>query len=151
MFKFARRKAQVQVQSFLRRLLDRTAPNLPLWGEESRGEGRSNRTVPVLLVPLEDGKLQTDHVVFALTKDVSSRGLALTLPQPLRLGEVVIAVSSEGGVEYVRGTVRQNAPMGGGFWQLGIELRSRVVAEDWPQVKELARFAARLRPKSRGE
>ena len=51
---FTRKQDQSQIQGYLRRICDRTSPNLPRL-DESRGDSRQNRTFPILLTPWENG------------------------------------------------------------------------------------------------
>lgn len=90
MFSFKTRKKQVDVHQLLRRAMDATTPNRPPTQGESRWEDRSNRTIPVLLVPYADEQPVGDEHTIALTKNLSSQGVALVLPQPFRAEQVLI-------------------------------------------------------------
>lgn len=144
MFSFATRKKQNEVQRLLRRAMDTTSPNRPPLDGELRGESRSNRTLPVLLVACVDGRPTAEERIIALTKDFSSRGVAVVLPQPFRAEHVLIAFWLEGHPEFVRGQVRQNVPLGGGYWQLGVELTERLSIATSPELGALLPLAARL-------
>ena len=85
-----------------------------------------------------------EEVAYALTKDFSDRGLALVLPQPFRAVDVVVGLWL-GSPRFVLAEVRQNAALGGGFWQLGIEI-TELVDSGSPAIRPLAPLATRLIP-----
>jgi len=147
MFSFLRRGKQAEVHRIIRRMLDEgVLPTLP-GGKEERWENRSNRTLPVLLVPIDNGEPRTDEATTALTKNLSSQGLALVLHQPFWAEGVAIGLWHEGSAEFVRGEIRQNVPLGGGFWQLGIELTEPLSLDEHPELEDLLPLAARLDPR----
>ena len=147
MFSFRRRSRQVDVHKLIRRLIDSSSPNLPPVKGNSRWEDRSNRTLPVLLIPMDDQRPQTAEAAPAITKNLSSQGLALVLHQPFWAEGVLIGFWHDGEPEFVRGEIRQNAPLGGGFWQLGIELTERVTSAELPEIEDLLGLVARLDPR----
>ncbi len=145
MFSFTTRKKHLEVHRLLRRAMDATTPNRPPIEGESRWEERSNRTIPVLLAPYAEGCPCLGEHAIALTKDLSSQGVAIVLPQPFRADEVVIGFWLENRPEFLLGRVRQNAPLGGGYWQLGIELTERLDPSPNPATESLLPLIARLR------
>ena len=147
MFSFRKRARQVDVHKLIRRLIDSSSPNLPPVQGNSRWEDRSNRTLPVLLIPIDDQQPQTDEAATAITKNLSGQGLALVLHQPFWAEGVLIGFWHDGEPEFVRGEIRQNAPLGGGFWQLGIELMERVTRAEMPGIESLLDLVARLDPR----
>ena len=146
MFSFGKRKKQLEVHRLIRRAVDASSPNLPPSDGELRWENRSNRTIPVLLAPFEGGELSLREMTIALTKNLSGQGLALVLHQPFRAESVVVGFWEEGEAEFVLGEVRQNVPLGGGYWQVGLELTERICAADYPALEALVPQAARLVP-----
>jgi hypothetical protein len=146
MFSFRKRNTQVDVHKLIRRLIDSSCPNMPPLSGNSRWEDRSNRTIPALLIPLADGEPQLHEAATAVTKNLSSQGLALVLHQPFWAEGVLIGFWHDGAPEFVRGEIRQNAPLGGGFWQLGIELSERLQADSLPDAHRLVALTARLDP-----
>jgi len=101
--------------------------------------------LPALLTPWEQGKPVVDESTYAITKDFSERGLSLTLPQPFKADQIVVGLWL-GSPRFVLGEIRQNTPLGGGFWQLGVELTDFLSAAEHPQVESLVPLAARLVP-----
>ena len=145
MFSFDTRRRLCEVRDFMRRLVDLTTPNLPPLEGETRSEGRSNRALPALLTPWEHGEPVVNESIYAVTKDFSERGLSLTLPQSFKADQIVVGLWLES-PRFMLGEVRQNTPLGGGFWQLGVELTDFLDASEYPQVKSLVPLAARLLP-----
>jgi len=153
-FFFRERKKQVELRNCLRRLLDTTSPNLPPLEGDCRSDDRHNRTLPVLLVPWEDGGPVVNEASVALTKDFSDLGMALVLQQPFRAEQVVVAFrmasdpQREGGstLYFMLGRLRQNTSTGGGFWQLGILLEELLNQADCPQLKPLVPLTSSLLP-----
>ncbi|HJT30976.1 MAG TPA: hypothetical protein VJ783_02835, partial [Pirellulales bacterium] len=120
MFWFANRNKPLAVHKIIRRLINNSSPNtIPLDGD-ARWETRCNRTIPVLLAPYDHDELSVSEAAYALTKNLSSQGLALVLHQPFRAEQVVVGFWSGDDAHFVLGHVRQNVPLGGGFWQLGL-------------------------------
>ena len=143
------RKQRVECYPFVRKICDLTAPNMPSV-EEGRCERRYNRSLPVILCPWKDEELFTDKCVMAITKDISDQGLSLILTHPLGADQMIIAF-------WLRAAeleepwcfrVRQRSewPLGGGFWQIGFELREYMNREWREKLKALRPVAAGLLP-----
>lgn len=148
MFAFDNRKRLCEVRRFVRQLVDLTSPNVsPLEGE-ARTENRSNRALPALLVPWENDQPVVDESTYAITKDFSDRGLALVLPQPFKSVLVVVGLWLDS-PRFALAEVRQNVPLGGGFWQIGVELTRLLDSTESPQVQPLLPLAARLVPRAK--
>lgn len=143
---FSKRKKHNEVHAFIRRVTDNTCPTLSPLDGEARWEGRWNRTIPVLLAPFEDEDVVVDDTAHALTKNLSSQGAALVLHQPFRTELVVVGFLIDDSQGFVLGEVKQNVPIGGGFWQLGIEFRKMIVPGDYPGLKQLDSALGRLNP-----
>jgi hypothetical protein len=141
---FQSRDKHLEVHRVIRRLINASTPNrIPLRGE-SRWELRSNRTMPVLLVPYDDNELSVGELAYALTKNLSGQGLALVLHQPLRAEQVVIGIWSGGEAHFVSAAVRQSIALGGGFWQIGVEAVEMLSTARSPELTRLLPWAARL-------
>lgn len=150
MFSFSKRKSQIEARDFIRRLVDQTSPSVPPLEGEFRSENRANRTIPTLLTPWEDAQPVVDESTYALTKDFSDRGISLVLHQPLKAEQVVVGFWLESPC-FILGNVRQNVPLGGGFWQLGVELGALLDPARFPQIQPLLPLTTRLLPRPRQE
>ena len=143
---FHKRDKHIEIHRIIRRLINASTPNrIPLKGE-SRWELRSNRTIPVLLAPYDHNELSVGEVAYALTKNLSSQGLALVLHQPFRAKRLVVGIWSHEAAHFVAGTVRQSVPLGGGFWQIGVETTELMSTASSPELMRLVPLAARLDP-----
>ncbi|HWB13425.1 MAG TPA: hypothetical protein VG826_29645 [Pirellulales bacterium] len=107
---------------------------------------RSNRTIPVLLVPYDNNVLSVGELAYALSKNLSSGGLALVLHQPLRAEQVVVGFWSNVEAYFVSAAVRQSVPLGGGFWQIGVQALEVLSPACVPDLRQLMPWAARLDP-----
>ena len=157
MFSFGRAKShqsKEEIRSLLYRITDLTSPNLPPLDGEERTQNRSNRSLPILLAPWINNAPNVDEVTTALTKDFSDRGLSVVLHQPLRFETVVVGLLLSrnehdllgGEPRFVLGEVRQNVPLGGGFWQLGIEFSEILSVGYHKELKSLIPLTAQLVP-----
>ena len=95
--------------------------------EGPRLEGRVSLVVIVLVVPLEQGKPAVRQAFAAVTKEFSTSGVSLVLPEPLGLDEVVLGLRWENEMKWVRTTAKHLSPLGAGFYQLGFRLTDIVL------------------------
>jgi hypothetical protein len=154
MFSFNRRKHRQQVARLLRRLADVTSPNLRSSDRNDRTEDRVNRSCPVVVAPWTDIGPDPDRCITAVSKDFSDRGLALITQHPLGCEDVVVgfilpARDSENlrpPPNFAIAKVRQFVPLGGGFWQIGLELVRMVDPSRSEAFGRLETMAAKLTP-----
>jgi hypothetical protein len=141
-----------QLRATLRRICDLTSPNLPRL-DDCRGEGRQNRSIPVLVTPWQDGVPVVEETTTALTKDISDSGVSLTLPGPFRVHEIAIGFwvpddNYNAHAWFLLGVTRESVPIGGGFWGLGVDtVRPLGLSE----VEELVPMVEKRLPPSRIE
>lgn len=147
MFPFRQRPKHPDVHKVIRRFLSTVRPESGPLEREARWEYRLHRTAPVLLAPYDDDELSLNEATYALTKNLSDSGLALVLPQPFRAEQLAIGFWFGEQGHFVLGQVRQNVPLGGGFWQLGIELSETLDPSQSPAVGRMLTLAARLDPR----
>ena len=149
MFSFKARKKQVDIWPHLRRIVDLTATVFPIPGE-SRTENRYNRTIPVLLCPLENGRPVEDRSEFVITRDICDRGVGVILNHSFDAEEAVVgfSVPSEGANEplFFRGATQSNTAIGGGFWLLGVELQEFMNPDHREVLERLVPLTAELCP-----
>ena len=112
----------------------------------NRVDSRSNRTLPLVLVPWIDETPRPDGAVTALTKNLSSHGLTVLYVDPVEAEEVVVGFCIESQPYFVLGNIRHRTPLGGGFFQLGIELTRILTATDEPALETLVEATAGLAP-----
>jgi hypothetical protein len=146
MFSFKKRKKLLEVNQFIRRVIDTTSPNIPYIGGELRNEGRANRTIPILITPHDEDELRIGETCFAVTKDLSSQGVAVVIQQPFPAKQVMLGFWDEAQCVFAKGIVCYRAPLEGGFWQLGVQISEIVCTADSKELAQLAELAERLRP-----
>ncbi|MBN1590383.1 MAG: hypothetical protein JW888_12785 [Pirellulales bacterium] len=137
MFSLFSRNRQRDVQNFVLNLINNRCPGRRLGGEELRLESRVNLTLVVLVVPIENGRLQVDRRVFAVSKEFSSTGTSLVLDRPQPFGEVILGFERRNSLTFVLGEARHLDPMGGGFFQMGFRLRRIVSTDEYPELESI--------------
>jgi len=126
-----------EVQSFMLNLVNNNCPGLTGLAEGPRLERRVNLTVVVIVIPLEKGKAQVDERFAAVTKEFTSRGVALVLADCRAADQVILGFRWERSMKFVLAQARHLSPMGGGFWQLGLRLKEVVHPDDYPELEDL--------------
>ena len=131
-------------RSFLSRTINLTSPNLPGTMGEYRSQSRYNRTIVVGLFPWGKKGPAKGEPTVAITKDVSETGLALVTQHLVECSEWLIGfppTEREGvGTErpfFTVGNVLQATSLGGGYWQVGVDLRD-VPAKHHHHIESLA-------------
>jgi hypothetical protein len=149
MFSFNARKKRGDVRRYLARICDHTTPNYAAPCEDERAKNRHNRSIPTLICPWENGMPCVDEAAFVLTKDISDAEIGIVSNQPICANEVLVALWPGEEVSqtpwFFLCEVRRNAPLGGGFWILGVELIEFANAEYQNLIKPLMPLAERLR------
>jgi len=149
MFSYNARKNRCDVRKYLARICDLTTPNYAAPSDDERAENRRNRSIPTLICPWEDNVPCVDEAAFVLTKDISDAGIGIVANQPICAHEVLVALWPNDEVSdapwFFLSKVIRNAPLGGGFWILGIELTEFATAEYQDLVRPLLPLAERLR------
>ena len=125
------------VQSFILKVVNNNCPELAALIEGPRLEQRVNLTVVVLIVPVENGKLITKKAFTAVTKEFSTTGLAVVIDEPKGLDEVIVGFRWEREKTFVRATAKHLNPMGGGFYQLGLQMTEMAHPGEYPELESL--------------
>ncbi len=132
-------KKRIQgVQSFILQLVNHNCPEVEAMRDGPRLEGRMNLVIPVLIIPVESGKIHTERSFTALSKEFSTSGLAVALDGPMGLDEVIIGFRWEQAMIFVRATARHLNPIGGGFFQLGFELIEMLHIGDHAELRSMS-------------
>lgn len=131
------RKKLLAVQNSIIRIINNNCPELKAFLEGPRRDKRVNLTLVVLVVPLEDGKLQTDKAFYAVTHNLSATGVGIVLDRQLGLDEVILGFRVEGDMTFIRATAKHIKQMGGGFHCLGLEMTEVVPSSQFPQLTKL--------------
>ena len=150
MFSLGRRKKIVNLQRYLRRIVDRTAPNNGVSMDVARTENRYNRIIPTLLSPWTDGRVDVGRSLLALTKDIADHGIGVITNHPFPRGDVVVGFwlpdRDMQSPWFFQGSIQRESPIGGGFWLLGIELEEFISDDRQHELEPLAPLAKKLLP-----
>ncbi len=133
---FDQRRKRQELWVQIRRIVDTNTPNWRESDDSPRGENRYNRTVPLVVVPLDNDEPCMDNALFAVTKDLSDNGASVLVGREHDLGRVLCGFWVDGPL-FLLGEVRRTSPFGGGFWQVGVEL-FEVVHVDEPALIQVA-------------
>jgi hypothetical protein len=134
---FSKRK-DWSVQSFVLKLvnsncLDRTANR-----EDSRADRRVNLVVVVMIVPIQDQKLQIPKTFLATTKEFSNTGVAVVLDTPRQLDQAILGFQFEDKMTFIRAQAKHQDPIGGGFHQVGFHLLEVLAPGDYPELASMS-------------
>ena len=132
------RKKQREVQGFVLKVLNNNCSELEARIEGPRLDRRVNLTIAVLVVPVEGKTPQVDDAFAAVTKGFSVNGLAIVLDEPKGLQDVIVGFRWEREMRFVRATAKHLSPLGGGFFQLGLQLTEIAHVSDYPKLKSLS-------------
>ncbi len=126
------------VQGFILKVVNNNCSELEALVEGPRLEGRVNLVLPVLIIPVEGRRnLLADETFTATTKEFSTTGIAIVLDRPMGLDEVIVGFRWEGDMTYVRAVAKHLNPMGGGFYQLGLQMTEIVHAGDYRELASM--------------
>jgi hypothetical protein len=149
MFSFTSRKKTIEVCKHLARVCDLTTPNMAAPSCEDRVEDRHNRSIPTLICPWEQNNPRVDESAFVLTKDLSDIGIGIVSSQPIRATELLVGLWPDEQVAdepwFFLGDVKRIAPLGGGFWIMGVALTEFANQEHQDALGPLRSLAERLR------
>lgn len=147
MFIFQRQKKRVELMAAVRRITDLTTPNLITLSGMGRAESRYSRALPALLIPCENGAPVPEESALVITKDLSDHGMGLVLAQPFDSQQAIVGlwlvtqpletIEPDPDPILFSARVRNCIEIGGGYWQLGLELEEVITS---------GRLAASLRP-----
>jgi hypothetical protein len=133
------------LQKYLRRVADRTMPNMSVTGSGRRREDRYNRAIPTLVAPWEEDQVDRSRCAIVLTRDIADRGVGLITQHPLPRGDVILGywISFDDAHEpwFFRGTIQREDAIGGGFWAIGVEM-AEFMNENWRSALEPLVFLA---------
>lgn len=126
-----------EVQSFILKFVNNhsnVAESIALY---KRKETRARLNVVILVIPYEDGKLRLDQGFTAVSKEFSTTGMSFILPEPRGLDQVVIGLKFLGEMKFLLSRAIHLTPMGGGFYQLGLEFIEILQPADFPELSGL--------------
>ncbi|GAG18760.1 unnamed protein product [marine sediment metagenome] len=120
------------------KLVNNNCPELEALAEGPRLEGRVNLVVVALVIPVEDGKLRLERSFSAVTKEFSTTGVSLVLNGATGLDEAILGFRWEGEMKFMRAKAIHLNPMGGGFFQLGLQMTETLPLGDFPELQAVS-------------
>jgi hypothetical protein len=131
---FFSRNKKLAVSNFVVKLLNNNCPDLRGLQDGPRTDSRVNLTLVVLIIPLEKNDLQPAKAFHATTKDFSATSVSVMLDSPRELKDAIVAFRFEGNMYYTRATAKHLTPLGGGYYQLGLQMEEMVEPKNYPKL-----------------
>ena len=129
------RNKRTEVQSCILNLLNNNRVKTESMIDGPRLERRVNLTLVVLVIPIENKRPQVDKAFTAVTKGFSSTGVGVVLSEPMGLDQVILAFRNQGEMTFIRAEARHLSPLGGGFYQLGLQMIEVVRPTKYPELR----------------
>jgi hypothetical protein len=128
------RKKEPETQEIERRvarLINQSTPNVGAPHSDPRDGNRYNRSLPVMIVPWVDATPSVDETFFAVTKDLSARGLSIAVGHVCDWPKYIVGLRypehdpADPNCKpfFAEAHARSACELGGGFWQIGIEFQ----------------------------
>ena len=133
---FSKRR-DLEIQSFMAKLINNNCAALESLNEGPRDERRVRLTVVILLVPVKHGKPNVQRLLPAVTKEFSTRGVAVVTNQPKELDQVVLGLRWEGCMKWIAAKAKYVHPMGAGFYQVGFLMNRLIPTGDHPELDKI--------------
>jgi hypothetical protein len=127
-----------KVRGVVLKIVNSNCPELTPQIEDTRNDRRVNLAIVVAVVPIENGKIQGSEAFTAVTKDMSSAGVAIVVERPLGLSQAILGFRMGGEMTYLLADARHVNPMGGGLFQIGFQLLEVVSMGDYPGLEALS-------------
>ena len=126
--------------SFVDRIIEITVPNQPVC-VENRKELRTNRTLPLVMTPIEpSGSPELDSSRMALSQDISNSGLAVIALENLPKGFYYVSLwpkSELTNPTHFRCRVVNSRQIAHGFWSLGLSVHEVLCCEHGEIVEQI--------------
>lgn len=137
MFLFNSRAKERDVQKVLVQVLNNNCTEVSNLIEGPRLEGRVNLTIAVHVMPWANGRPVVEQSFPAVTKEFSSAGVSIVSDHPLGYEDLVVGLTWQGRISFLRGQFRHQDPLGAGFWIVGLQLHEVLDQDRWPELKQL--------------
>jgi hypothetical protein len=133
---FSKRKDR-SAQSFVLKLINKNSLDRTAVLEDTRADSRVNLVTVVVIIPLQDRKLQIQKTFMATTKELSNNGVSVVLDAPRQLDEAILGFQFEGEMTFIRAIAKHDEPIGGSFRQVGFQLLEVVSPSDYPELASM--------------
>jgi hypothetical protein len=131
------RTNDLEVQSFMLKVVNNNCADLEAMIEGPRLEGRVRLTIVALVIPMEKHNLLVPRMFAAVTKEFSTNGVAIVTNQLRGLDEVALGFRWERCVRWVRAKAKHVHPMGAGFYQIGFRVNKMIHVGDCPDLEPI--------------
>ncbi len=126
-----------EIQSFMLKFVNNHTNALESVILHKRRETRARLNVVVVVIPYEKGKIHVDEGFTAVSKEFSTSGMSVILPEPRGFDQVVIGLKFLGEMKFLLGRAVHLTPMGGGFYQLGLQFLEMLHPSDFPELQNV--------------
>ena len=136
------RSKQREAQNFLVRFLNsRNIVGTKIF-EERRGETRTDLCVGIWVFPLSGKTPSVELAIPAVTKDLSSTGVALVANQEIINEEALLYLSAESESRLLRAKVNGCRAIGAGFHLVAMEVVELLEAHAYPELAAVESLSA---------
>lgn len=153
MFFTKSRKQRAEVQEYLQWVGDMLDPDGAVVETDHRSAVRHARIYPALLAPWENDAPVLAESTYGLTRDLSTRGMALIISRKFAKEEVLVGIWPTNEIltaattkpGFLVGQIRSQVEIGAAFYKVGLELQ-RCLDAQHPQFDKLYQHAKCLLP-----
>ena len=131
------RNKDTGVHAFILKVVNNNCPELKAMIEGPRLDRRVNLTVVVTVVPVEKGRIIPERAFNAVTKEFSANGVGLVLSEVIGIEEMVLGFHWEGEMVFIRAVAKHLHPIGGGFYQLGVNFTEMLNVGSHPELRSV--------------
>lgn len=131
----SQRAREREVHKLLVALVNNHCEEVEQQADGPRLERRVRLTVPVRVVPFDVARPCFERTFSALTREFSSHGVTLVATDPLQHEPVIVGLKWNEQMWFLKGAVKHQSAIGAGYWQLGVQLKEVVAADDWPELQ----------------
>lgn len=134
---FFTQKKLHEVQSFVLKFVNSHSDVLDSVNLGKRRESRARLCVVAVLIPYDTGEIPVKQKLPVITKEFSSTGMSVILPEPRGFDRVVVGLKFQGELRFILARAVHLTPMGGGFFQLGLEFLQMLHPGDHPELRDV--------------
>ncbi|MEJ5340080.1 MAG: hypothetical protein WHT09_00820 [Thermogutta sp.] len=134
---FFTQKKVHEVQSFVLKFVNSHSEVAESVELGQRRESRTRLCVVAVLIPYDARTIPVREKLPVVTKEFSSTGMSVILSEPRGYDRVVVGLKYQGEMRFILARAVHLTPMGGGFFQLGLEFLQMLHPCDHPELREV--------------
>jgi hypothetical protein len=132
---FVKSRANCQeVHDCLTRLADMRSLDKATAFKERRGQRRTDLSMGIWIIPINDDSPDTAQAYPAVTKDLSSTSLGVIANRLAGHGSILLCFPSESEVILLRASIQSRTCLGCGWFLLGLKVTEIVDRYEYPQL-----------------